>query len=158
VLSTSYELHISYQKSEIDTDKKPDTLGTERENVPDADTHRKVPIVTLRCMFILRASLSVYRQQYRFYRSLTRNSISVTPTKMDVNLTETENSICELLDGCTKFLESEKGTRTSCRIAGGWVRDKVNSFTTGIVIQPKTTKLFNRHSCWACKVTTWILL
>jgi len=86
------------------------------------------------CMFISRASLSVYRQQYRFYRSLSRNNISVVPPKMEVNLTETENSICELLDGCTKFLESEKGTRTSCRIAGGWVRDKVNSFTTVVLL------------------------
>jgi tRNA nucleotidyltransferase (CCA-adding enzyme) len=46
--------------------------------------------------------------------------------KLEIRLTKTENSICELLDECVKFLREEKGVRTSCRAAGGWVRDKVN--------------------------------
>ena len=47
------------------------------------------------------------------------------PDKMEINPTVTENSICELLDGCVKLLESEKGISVKCRVAGGWVRDKV---------------------------------
>jgi tRNA nucleotidyltransferase (CCA-adding enzyme) len=50
----------------------------------------------------------------------------LVPEKLEIKLTETESSICELLDQCVRFLKSEKGITTSCRVAGGWVRDKVN--------------------------------
>ena len=49
----------------------------------------------------------------------------LAPEKLEIKLTETENSICDLLDECVKFLKNEKGISTSCRVAGGWVRDKV---------------------------------
>ncbi|KAF9535748.1 hypothetical protein CPB83DRAFT_842268 [Crepidotus variabilis] len=44
---------------------------------------------------------------------------------MQIQLTETESHVCKLLDGCTKYLAAEKGINTSCRVAGGWVRDKL---------------------------------
>lgn len=47
------------------------------------------------------------------------------PEKLEIKLTETENAICDLLDECVNFLKNEKGINTSCRVAGGWVRDKV---------------------------------
>ncbi|KAI9509847.1 hypothetical protein F5148DRAFT_1282502 [Russula earlei] len=46
------------------------------------------------------------------------------PEHMDIRLTEVETQLCTLLDECTKHL-AKKGTYTSCRIAGGWVRDKL---------------------------------
>ena len=58
----------------------------------------------------------------------TCSSRILVPEKPEIKLTETEGSICELLDECVKFLENEKGIRTSCRVAGGWVRDKVNPY------------------------------
>ncbi|KAK7029656.1 CCA tRNA nucleotidyltransferase, mitochondrial [Paramarasmius palmivorus] len=47
------------------------------------------------------------------------------PPEMVVELTEVEEKICVLLDNCKKYLEAEKGIGTECRIAGGWVRDKL---------------------------------
>ncbi|KAL0063243.1 CCA tRNA nucleotidyltransferase, mitochondrial [Marasmius tenuissimus] len=47
------------------------------------------------------------------------------PEEMNVELTETEEKICELLDQCTEHLRKTKGIHTECRIAGGWVRDKL---------------------------------
>ncbi|KAG6891101.1 hypothetical protein C0995_014191 [Termitomyces sp. Mi166 len=47
------------------------------------------------------------------------------PAAMQITLTDKEAQICELLDSCTKALKEEKGIITSCRIAGGWVRDKL---------------------------------
>lgn len=48
------------------------------------------------------------------------------PTPMEIHLSEQEEQICDLLSGCTQYLKEEKGVSTSCRIAGGWVRDKVS--------------------------------
>ncbi|KAF9040369.1 hypothetical protein BDZ89DRAFT_1060461 [Hymenopellis radicata] len=47
------------------------------------------------------------------------------PATLAVQLTETEDQLCTLLDECTTYLRNEKGINTSCRIAGGWVRDKL---------------------------------
>ncbi|VDC01935.1 unnamed protein product [Peniophora sp. CBMAI 1063] len=49
----------------------------------------------------------------------------VIPKDMSVTLSEQEAQLCQLLDECTRKLEEEKGVKTSCRIAGGWVRDKL---------------------------------
>lgn len=49
------------------------------------------------------------------------------PAELNIQLTETEEKICVLLDDCKEHLRTEKGISTSCRIAGGWVRDKVCS-------------------------------
>jgi hypothetical protein len=54
---------------------------------------------------------------------IDHNSIPI-PDRLDVHLTDVEERLCTLLDDCTKYL-ADKGTHTSCRIAGGWVRDKV---------------------------------
>jgi tRNA nucleotidyltransferase (CCA-adding enzyme) len=57
------------------------------------------------------------------HAQIDRNPIPI-PEQPDVHLTEVEAKLCTLLDDCTKYL-ADKGTYTSCRIAGGWVRDKV---------------------------------
>lgn len=54
---------------------------------------------------------------------LDRNRIHI-PDRLDIRLTDVESQLCVLLDDCTKQL-AEKGIHTSCRIAGGWVRDKL---------------------------------
>ncbi|KAI0320983.1 hypothetical protein OF83DRAFT_1051986 [Amylostereum chailletii] len=48
------------------------------------------------------------------------------PEVMEITLTDVEEQLCTLLDDCTKHVSEVKGIRTSCRIAGGWVRDKVS--------------------------------
>lgn len=47
------------------------------------------------------------------------------PEKMEVKLTDVEEQLCTLLDECRNHLIQTKGKDTSCRVAGGWVRDKV---------------------------------
>jgi tRNA nucleotidyltransferase (CCA-adding enzyme) len=54
---------------------------------------------------------------------IDRNPIPI-PDHLNIRLTEVESQLCTLLDECTKYL-ADKGTHTLCRIAGGWVRDKV---------------------------------
>ncbi|KAH9891118.1 hypothetical protein C8Q73DRAFT_651598 [Cubamyces lactineus] len=44
---------------------------------------------------------------------------------MEIKLTEQEDELCALLDQCTRHLKENEGIETSCRIAGGWVRDKL---------------------------------
>ncbi|KAF8640569.1 hypothetical protein AX17_000231 [Amanita inopinata Kibby_2008] len=44
---------------------------------------------------------------------------------MNIELTPAEDQICTLIDECTTFLKREQNITTSCRIAGGWVRDKL---------------------------------
>ena len=46
---------------------------------------------------------------------------------MEIKLTEQEDELCALLDECTRSMKEGEGIETSCRIAGGWVRDKVLS-------------------------------
>ena len=58
---------------------------------------------------------------------IDRNRIHI-PERLDIRLTEAESQLCVLLDDCTKQL-AEKGIHTSCRIAGGWVRDKVGDLS-----------------------------
>ncbi|KAH9994428.1 hypothetical protein BJV77DRAFT_1143975 [Russula vinacea] len=57
------------------------------------------------------------------YAHMDRNSIRI-PDHLDIHLTEVESQLCVLLDDCTRHL-AENGVHTSCRIAGGWVRDKL---------------------------------
>lgn len=61
----------------------------------------------------------------RSHSSLLMQRVQV-PEKMEIHLTDAENEICTLLDGCTKWMKEQHEMETSCRIAGGWVRDKVN--------------------------------
>lgn len=50
----------------------------------------------------------------------------IAPKNMEIHLTDVEKNICDLLQDCITFLLHEKGLPTTCRIAGGWVRDKVD--------------------------------
>ena len=65
----------------------------------------------------------------------------VPPGNMEIRLTETENRICSLLDECTRWMKEEKELDTSCRIAGGWVRDKVRTSSDLPV------NILNSYSC-----------
>lgn len=58
--------------------------------------------------------------------SFTRLRARPLPS-LEVQLTERENELCTLLDDCSKWIcEKYPGTPSvECRIAGGWVRDKV---------------------------------
>jgi len=47
------------------------------------------------------------------------------PEDLAVELSDVEEKLCTLLNECTVNLAKEKGINTSCRIAGGWVRDKL---------------------------------
>ncbi|KAI0825228.1 hypothetical protein BC628DRAFT_1320460 [Trametes gibbosa] len=44
---------------------------------------------------------------------------------LEIKLTDDENELCTLLDQCTRHMKESEGIETSCRIAGGWVRDKL---------------------------------
>lgn len=56
------------------------------------------------------------------------------PEEMTIRLTDVEAQICTLFDDCSKYLKAENGIETSCRIAGGWVRDKVNTSCLSVTI------------------------
>ncbi|KAI8983356.1 hypothetical protein BD414DRAFT_515839 [Trametes punicea] len=47
------------------------------------------------------------------------------PEKIEIKLTKEEDELCTLLDQCTRHMKETEGIETSCRIAGGWVRDKL---------------------------------
>ncbi|KAJ7693549.1 hypothetical protein B0H17DRAFT_1159371 [Mycena rosella] len=57
--------------------------------------------------------------------ALLRTSRRQIPGDMKIELTQTENDLCVLLDECCADLKESQGLTTSCRIAGGWVRDKL---------------------------------
>lgn len=72
----------------------------------------------------------------------------IPPDNMKIEVTDEENEVFKLLDECTEYLNNEHGLTTSCRVAGGWVRDKVNySLELSSGINP-FTKLYLLHSCW----------
>lgn len=86
----------------------------------------------------------------RIHRSSTARLMSLgstslkpidIPSNMEIHLTDVENKICTLFDECTTHLKQEKGIETSCRIAGGWVRDKVNPLPRRL--SPKNPKFCN---------------
>ncbi|KAJ7225993.1 hypothetical protein GGX14DRAFT_642289, partial [Mycena pura] len=56
------------------------------------------------------------------FRSTTRRHV---PGERKIELTDIENRLCTLIDECCADLKETKGINTSCRIAGGWVRDKL---------------------------------
>lgn len=90
------------------------------------------------CMLLygLRSSFrspKYWRSRTQFMSGITRikptaSSRVVPPDTMTIELTDAESQVCTLLDECTQHLKDEKGLITSCRIAGGWVRDKVGSW------------------------------
>lgn len=48
------------------------------------------------------------------------------PSTLDISLTEEEAKLFELLDNFTKQLLNDSNQNVECRVAGGWVRDKVS--------------------------------
>ena len=42
-----------------------------------------------------------------------------------IRLNEVEDRLCSLLDEFVQHLKQQDGVQTTCRFAGGWVRDKV---------------------------------
>ncbi|KZT42787.1 hypothetical protein SISSUDRAFT_1058254 [Sistotremastrum suecicum HHB10207 ss-3] len=47
------------------------------------------------------------------------------PSTLDISLTEEEAKLFELLDNFTKQLLNDSNQNVECRVAGGWVRDKL---------------------------------
>jgi hypothetical protein len=80
------------------------------------------------------------------------------PEKMEIKLTDTENQVCTLLDECTRQMKEDKGLETSCRIAGGWVRDKVNSPHSGHIQYHLVYDCSLLPSYWAPKAMISTLL
>lgn len=67
------------------------------------------------------------------------------PERMEIRLTPSEDQLCNLLDECTRHMKDTEGIETSCRIAGGWVRDKAR-----YVQQVNGCPLM--YKCWALQL------
>ncbi|KAI0719119.1 hypothetical protein C8T65DRAFT_636843 [Cerioporus squamosus] len=71
-----------------------------------------------RLPFLERARPTVSTRSFYWIRVATSDN-------MAIKLTEEEDTLCNLLDECTRAMKEAEGIQTSCRIAGGWVRDKL---------------------------------
>jgi len=69
------------------------------------------------------------------------------PPEMNIQLTDTEDQICKLLDDYIK--DTQENSRTICRIAGGWPRDKVRCLAT---MHPQMSESYH-NSYLVLKVT-----
>ncbi|KAI0063193.1 hypothetical protein BV25DRAFT_1915513 [Artomyces pyxidatus] len=58
------------------------------------------------------------------FKTVSPDRIAIPETRQ-IELTDVESQLCTLLDECTQHLADQKGIVTSCRVAGGWVRDKL---------------------------------
>lgn len=74
------------------------------------------------------------------------------PRQLEIDLTETEDTLCNLLNDCATYLQQEKGVSTTCRIAGGWVRDKVNPMIMSIFLESNEITPSIQHSYLVLKV------
>ncbi|GBE78504.1 CCA tRNA nucleotidyltransferase, mitochondrial [Sparassis crispa] len=73
---------------------------------------------------------------------------------MEIKLTEAEDELCTLLDECTRRIKEKKGLETTCRIAGGWVRDKLlghQSHDIDIALQDMMGMTFAEHFVTYCR-------
>ena len=83
-------------------------------------------------MFIARATARSLRHMSStapkpiFLRAKPLGSVRI-PQTMTVQLTDAEDRLCALLDACATHLREENIADVTCRIAGGWVRDKVSA-------------------------------
>lgn len=59
----------------------------------------------------------------------SRRGWAIKWPRMKIKLTKEEDELCTLLDECTTHIKQTEGLETECRIAGGWVRDKVHATT-----------------------------
>lgn len=75
--------------------------------------------------------LPLVRYKHTFYLlpKRSRRNRAIQWPKMKIKLTKDEDTLCTLLDECTKHIKETEGLETECRIAGGWVRDKVHAAT-----------------------------
>lgn len=109
-------------------------------------------------MLLQKALRSIYfsERAFRPINSLKSRAMAsariVPPASMTIELTDTEIQVCTLLDECTQKLQEEKGVKTSCRIAGGWVRDKVGQYFALRSFQNHILTRSNSCSCWAHRV------
>lgn len=92
----------------------------------------------------------------RYSREMERVTI---PGKMEIRLTEAESELCTLLDGCTNWMRERHEINTSCRIAGGWVRDKVrviplSGLRTHEYLSERLTRAILFPSFLACRAMT----
>ena len=61
-------------------------------------------------------------------RAIAASRTRITPILPPVvHLNQAEDKLCSLLDEFVQHLRQEDGIQTTCRFAGGWVRDKVRS-------------------------------
>jgi hypothetical protein len=79
------------------------------------------------------------------------------PDKMEIRLSQTEDDLCKLLDESVAWMAETKHLPTSCRIAGGWVRDKVCNVKILVVLptyhssclgQTRTTSTLHWRMLW----------
>jgi hypothetical protein len=94
-------------------------------------THRMLRARALGCFALATPHIRAMSRSVSFkHVHIHRDPIPI-PDRLDIRLTDVESQLCNLLDDCTKHL-AENGVHTSCRIAGGWVRDKVQEFLLGL--------------------------
>lgn len=82
----------------------------------------------------------------------SRRGWAIKWAKMTVKLTKEEEQLCTLLNECTTHIKETKGLETECRIAGGWVRDKVHTttpFRARFALTPDA-----QYSCWVWTAMT----
>lgn len=88
-------------------------------------------------MFRLRALFSKQIIKRHIVMDNKSYGVSKTGVTMKIDLSETEAKICKVLQGVTGLIRTERPElpKIECRIAGGWVRDKVNAqISTDIVL------------------------
>jgi hypothetical protein len=78
--------------------------------------------------FAICTSLAYRRSRHFLDRVRYRNMTTrIAPAvQNEIQLTDAEDRLCTYLDEFTHHLQEKKGITTTCRINGGWVRDKVN--------------------------------
>ena len=74
------------------------------------------------------------RMSLRAIAASRTRAIPVLPHVVPLN--EVEDKLCSLLDEFTQHLEQQDGIQTTCRFAGGWVRDKVWRFVPRTQVIP----------------------
>lgn len=118
------------------TSSAPNTfLG--RATHSQSHSHRTVTLPVLHSTSFLACMLARRLVSTRHTLALTTMSRSISlhakthsrihlPDGARVHLSQHESDLCTLLDECTAWMKEEKGMDITCRVAGGWVRDKVN--------------------------------
>ncbi|KAJ7139600.1 hypothetical protein C8R44DRAFT_764909 [Mycena epipterygia] len=76
-------------------------------------------------LWLRRISPFILHSRRNLSMALSHSTSRKIPGNMKIELTDVENKLCVLLDECCVDLKENKGLSASCRIAGGWVRDKL---------------------------------